>query len=159
MTVSCQPSLREVIGRRAADDAAADDHRVRILLRERCGVRRLRITFVARFDYPPTHVYTSRASTACGRTSKRAMLSFTQARAVVIGGGIVGCSTAYHLAKLGWQDTVIVERHKLTSDRRTTRRGLVGQLRTSANITQMLGLRLRSTTRSRQRPVSRAAGR
>ena len=32
----------------------------------------------------------------------------TQARAVVIGGGIVGCSTAYHLGKLGWKDTVLV---------------------------------------------------
>ena len=63
----------------------------------------------------------------------------TQARAVVIGGGIVGCSTAYHLAKLGWTDTVIVERHKLTSGSTHHAAGLVGQLRTSANITQMLG--------------------
>jgi 4-methylaminobutanoate oxidase (formaldehyde-forming) len=63
----------------------------------------------------------------------------TQARAVVIGGGIVGCSTAYHLAKLGWKDTVIVERHKLTSGSTHHAAGLVGQLRTSANITQMLG--------------------
>ncbi|MBM3558159.1 MAG: FAD-binding oxidoreductase, partial [Alphaproteobacteria bacterium] len=36
----------------------------------------------------------------------------SQARAVVIGGGIVGASVAYHLAKLGWRDTVLVERHK-----------------------------------------------
>ncbi len=63
----------------------------------------------------------------------------SQARAVVIGGGIVGCSTAYHLAKLGWNDTVIVERHKLTSGSTHHAAGLVGQLRTSANITQMLG--------------------
>jgi 4-methylaminobutanoate oxidase (formaldehyde-forming) len=63
----------------------------------------------------------------------------TQARAVVIGGGIVGCSTAYHLAKLGWTDTVVVERHKLTSGSTHHAAGLVGQLRTSANITQMLG--------------------
>ena len=34
----------------------------------------------------------------------------TQARAVVIGGGIVGCSTAYHLGTLGWKDTVLIER-------------------------------------------------
>jgi sarcosine dehydrogenase len=63
----------------------------------------------------------------------------TSARAVVIGGGIVGCSTAYHLAKLGWTDTVIVEKHKLTSGSTFHAAGLVGQLRTSANITQLLG--------------------
>ncbi len=61
------------------------------------------------------------------------------ARAVVIGGGIVGCSTAYHLAKLGWRDTIIVERHKLTSGSTHHAAGLVGQLRSSANITQLLG--------------------
>ena len=63
----------------------------------------------------------------------------TQARAVVIGGGIVGCSTAYHLAKFGWSDTIVVERHKLTSGSTHHAAGLVGQLRTSANITQLLG--------------------
>src|SRR6185369_2022180 len=62
----------------------------------------------------------------------------SQARAVVIGGGIIGCSTAYHLAKLGWTDTVVIERHKLTSGSTWHAAGLVGQLRTSANITQML---------------------
>jgi 4-methylaminobutanoate oxidase (formaldehyde-forming) len=62
-----------------------------------------------------------------------------QARAVVIGGGIVGCSTAYHLAKLGWTDTIIIERHKLTSGSTHHAAGLVGQLRSSANITQLLG--------------------
>jgi sarcosine dehydrogenase len=63
----------------------------------------------------------------------------TQARAVIIGGGIVGCSTAYHLAKLGWTDTVLVEKHKLTSGSTFHAAGLVGQLRSSANITQLLG--------------------
>ena len=63
----------------------------------------------------------------------------SSARAVVIGGGIVGCSTAYHLAKLGWTDTVLIERHKLTSGSTFHAAGLVGQLRTSANITQLLG--------------------
>ncbi len=62
-----------------------------------------------------------------------------QARAVVIGGGIIGCSTAYHLGKLGWRDTLVVERHRLTSGSTHHAAGLVGQLRTSANITQMLG--------------------
>ncbi|MET1025533.1 MAG: FAD-dependent oxidoreductase [Dongiaceae bacterium] len=62
----------------------------------------------------------------------------SQARAVIIGGGIIGCSTAYHLAKLGWKDTIILERHKLTSGSTWHAAGLVGQLRTSANITQLL---------------------
>ncbi|MCM2473308.1 FAD-dependent oxidoreductase [Rhizobium sp. CG5] len=61
------------------------------------------------------------------------------AKAVVIGGGIIGCSTAYHLAKLGLTDTVLLERHKLTSGTTFHAAGLVGQLRTSANITQLLG--------------------
>lgn len=57
----------------------------------------------------------------------------------MIGGGIVGCSTAYHLAKLGWTDTVLIEKHQLTSGSTFHAAGLVGQLRTSANITQLLG--------------------
>ena len=61
------------------------------------------------------------------------------AKAVVIGGGIIGCSTAYHLGKLGWTDTVLLVRKKLTSGTTFHAAGLVGQLRTSANITQLLG--------------------
>ena len=63
----------------------------------------------------------------------------TTAKAVVIGGGIIGCSVAYHLGKLGWTDTVLLERKKLTSGTTFHAAGLVGQLRTSANITQLLG--------------------
>jgi 4-methylaminobutanoate oxidase (formaldehyde-forming) len=62
----------------------------------------------------------------------------TQSRAVIVGGGIVGCSTAYHLAKLGWEVTLL-ERHKLTSGSTFHAAGLVGQLRSSAGITQLLG--------------------
>ena len=63
----------------------------------------------------------------------------TSAKVVVIGGGIIGCSTAYHLGKLGFSDTVLLERKKLTSGTTFHAAGLVGQLRTSANITQLLG--------------------
>ncbi len=62
----------------------------------------------------------------------------TQSRAVIIGGGIIGCSTAYHLAKLGWEVTLL-ERKKLTSGSTFHAAGLVGQLRSSASITQLLG--------------------
>lgn len=62
----------------------------------------------------------------------------TTAQAVIVGGGIVGCSTAYHLSRLGW-DVVLLERKKLTSGTTFHAAGLVGQLRSSANITQLLG--------------------
>jgi 4-methylaminobutanoate oxidase (formaldehyde-forming) len=61
----------------------------------------------------------------------------SQARAVVIGGGIIGCSTAYHLVRMGW-DCVVLERRKLTSGSTFHAAGLVGQLRSSANVTQLL---------------------
>lgn len=61
-----------------------------------------------------------------------------EARVVIIGGGIIGCSTAFHLTKLGWRDVILLERHKLTSGSTFHAAGLVGQLRTSANITQLL---------------------
>src|SRR5262245_61299398 len=61
-----------------------------------------------------------------------------QARVVIIGGGIVGNSTAYHLAKLGGKAIVVLERCKLTSGSTFHAAGLVGQLRSSASITQLL---------------------
>ncbi len=64
----------------------------------------------------------------------------TQARAVVVGGGIVGCSVAYHLGKLGWTDVVLLERAKLTCGSTFHAAGLVGQLRSNASITQLLKL-------------------
>ena len=63
----------------------------------------------------------------------------TRARAVVVGGGIMGCSTVYHLAKMGWKDVVLLERAQLTSGSTWHAAGLVGQLRSSATITQLLG--------------------
>src|SRR5258708_20367505 len=62
----------------------------------------------------------------------------TTARAVIIGGGVGGCSIAYHLTQLGWRDVVVVERAELTSGSTFHSAGLVGQLRTSANLTRMI---------------------
>ncbi|MGF1591760.1 MAG: FAD-dependent oxidoreductase [Kiloniellaceae bacterium] len=61
----------------------------------------------------------------------------TQARAVIIGGGVVGCSVAYHLAKLGWTDVVLLERKQLTCGTTWHAAGLIGQLRATANMTRL----------------------
>jgi glycine/D-amino acid oxidase-like deaminating enzyme len=50
----------------------------------------------------------------------------SQARAVIIGGGVSGCSVAYHLAKLGWTDIVLLERKQLTCGTTWHAAGLVG---------------------------------
>ncbi|MDM8543482.1 FAD-dependent oxidoreductase [Desulfococcaceae bacterium HSG9] len=60
------------------------------------------------------------------------------AQVVIIGGGIIGCSTAYHLTKMGWKDVVILEKGELTSGSTWHAAGLVGQLRSERNITRML---------------------
>ena len=57
---------------------------------------------------------------------------------MIVGGGIVGCSVAYHLARAGWKDVVLLERNRLTSGSTWHAAGLVGQLRTNANVTQLL---------------------
>jgi 4-methylaminobutanoate oxidase (formaldehyde-forming) len=61
----------------------------------------------------------------------------SSARAVVIGGGVSGCSVAYHLAKAGWTDVVLLERRKLTCGTTWHAAGLIGQLRGSANMTRL----------------------
>ena len=62
----------------------------------------------------------------------------TQAQVVIIGGGVGGCSIAYHLTLMGWKDIVILERHELTSGSTWHSAGLVGQMRTDANLTRMM---------------------
>ncbi len=56
---------------------------------------------------------------------------------VVVGGGVIGVSVAYHLAEAGIQDVVLLERKELTSGTTWHAAGLVGQLRTSINMTQL----------------------
>ncbi len=60
-----------------------------------------------------------------------------ETRVVIIGGGIVGCSLAYHLTKQGWRDVVLLERKKLTCGTTWHAAGLVGQLRATANMTRL----------------------
>ncbi len=60
-----------------------------------------------------------------------------RARAVIVGGGVVGCSVAYHLAHLGWRDVVLLERKQLTSGTTWHAAGLIGQLRATYNLTRL----------------------
>ena len=62
----------------------------------------------------------------------------SSAEIVIIGGGIIGCSTAYHLAQLGKKDVILLERGRLTCGSTFHAAGLVGQLRNSSSITQLL---------------------
>jgi len=62
----------------------------------------------------------------------------SHAQIVVIGGGIIGCSTAYHLARDHKADVVLIEQGRLTSGTTWHAAGLVGQLRSSASITKVL---------------------
>lgn len=61
----------------------------------------------------------------------------TSARVVIIGGGVIGCSVAYHLTKLGWTDVVLLERKQLTSGTTWHAAGLIAQLRATANMTKL----------------------
>ena len=60
------------------------------------------------------------------------------ARVVIVGGGIVGCSIAYHMAKLGWSDIVLLEQGQLSGGTTWHAAGLVGQLRSHQNMTRLI---------------------
>ncbi|QEW18063.1 Aminomethyltransferase [Marinibacterium anthonyi] len=61
----------------------------------------------------------------------------SHARVVIIGGGVIGCSVAYHLTRLGWRDVLLLERKRLTSGTTWHAAGLIAQLRSSANMTRL----------------------
>ena len=61
------------------------------------------------------------------------------ARVVIIGGGVIGCSVAYHLVKLGWKDVVLVERAQLTSGTTWHAAGLLTTLRDTEAQTRLAG--------------------
>src|SRR3989442_5742779 len=64
--------------------------------------------------------------------------SMTHARVVIIGGGIAGCSVAYHLVKLGWRDVVLLERKQLTSGTTWHAAGLIARLRGPPSMARVL---------------------
>ena len=61
----------------------------------------------------------------------------SQARVVIVGGGVVGCSVAYHLARLGWSDVLLLERRQLACGTTWHAAGLIAQLRASINMTRL----------------------
>ena len=61
----------------------------------------------------------------------------SSAKVVVIGGGVAGTSCAYHLAKFGWKDVVLLERDQLTSGTTWHAAGLIGQLGATSTITKL----------------------
>jgi len=60
-----------------------------------------------------------------------------QAQVVIIGGGIVGCSTAYHLVEQGWKDVVLLERKRISSGTSWAAAGLLGQLWSTSPLTRL----------------------
>ena len=71
---------------------------------------------------------------ASGASSKKLPAN---ARAVIIGGGVIGCSVAYHLTQLGWKDVVLLERRQLTCGTTWHAAGLIAQLRATQNMTRL----------------------
>lgn len=60
-----------------------------------------------------------------------------QARVVIVGGGIIGCSVAYHLTRLGWKDVLLLEQNELAGGTTWHAAGLVGRLRTTNSMTKI----------------------
>ena len=92
-----------------------------------------------RRDYPCHRTFLASAEKGCSGTLVGVTHELPQrARVVVIGGGIVGCSTAYHLTELGWTDVVVLEQGRLSSGTTWHAAGLVGQLRSQQSMTRLI---------------------
>ena len=61
----------------------------------------------------------------------------SQTKVVIVGGGVIGTSVAYHLTKLGWKDVVLLEQNQLSAGTSWHAAGLVGRLRTSNSMTRI----------------------
>ena len=60
-----------------------------------------------------------------------------ETKVVIVGGGVVGCSIAYHLTKLGWKDVLLLEQNQLGGGTTWHAAGLVGRLRTTNSMTRI----------------------
>src|SRR5713101_7736592 len=60
-----------------------------------------------------------------------------ETKVVIVGGGVVGCSLAYHLTKFGWKDVVLLEQNQLGGGTTWHAAGLVGRLRTTNSMTRI----------------------
>ena len=76
-----------------------------------------------------------------------------RARVVIIGGGVIGTSVAYHLAQFGWTDVLLLEQGQLSCGTTWHAAGLVGQLRASENGTRLVSTPASSTSDSKKRPA------
>ena len=80
------------------------------------------------------------------------------AEIVIIGGGMVGCSVAYHLTQIGRRDVVLLEQGRLTCGTTWHAAGLVGQLRAHQNMTRLVQYSIELYARSKPRPGWPPAG-
>src|SRR5947207_9472209 len=61
----------------------------------------------------------------------------TEARVVIVGGGVIGTSVAYHLTRFGWRDVLLLEQNQLSAGTSWHAAGLVGRLRTTNSMTRI----------------------
>lgn len=80
------------------------------------------------------------------------MAELQDAEIIIIGGGIVGCSIAYQLSRMGKKDVLVLEKSGLTHGSTWHAAGLVGQLRSSRNLTRVLQKSVEYTTVLKPRP-------
>src|SRR5210317_646700 len=78
-------------------------------------------------------------------------------KVVVIGGGVIGCSVAYHLTKFGWKDVVVLERDQLTSGTTWHAAGLVSQIGPTSAVTKVRKYSL-DLNKKLEKEVDHAAG-
>lgn len=87
----------------------------------------------------PVRGLTRFSGVASASTAEKAQLP-SRAKVVVVGGGVVGCSIAYHLTKLGVRDVILLESGQLTCGTTWHAAGLIGQLRPTRAETEMSGV-------------------